>query len=142
MQPADQAEFINALANYYYNAKNYAKAIEWLKRYQKESTTPLKVRPSLVRAYYLSGDYANAKAELMPLIADAEKAGQKPTQEDLRLLASSAAKLKDTTTYVAAAPHPTKKDSYLIVVMTLLTKDADAALASMRAIADTAAAIH
>lgn len=102
MQPADQAEFINALANYYYNAKNYPKAIEWLKRYQKESATPLKVRSSLVRAYYLSGDYANAKAELMPLIADAEKAGQKPTQEDLRLLASSAAKLKDTTTYVAA----------------------------------------
>jgi hypothetical protein len=102
MQPADQADFIQALSNYYYNAKNYPKAIEWMKRYQKESATPLKVRPAMIRAYYLSGDYANAKTELLPVVADAEKAGKTPELEDLRLLASAAAKLKDTATYVAA----------------------------------------
>jgi tetratricopeptide (TPR) repeat protein len=102
MQPADQADFIQALSNYYYNAKNYPKAIEWMKRYQKESATPLKVRPAMIRAYYLSGDYANAKTELLPVVADAEKAGKAPELEDLRLLASAAAKLKDTPTYVAA----------------------------------------
>jgi hypothetical protein len=102
MQPADQADFIQALSNYYYNAKNYPKAIEWMKRYQKESATPLKVRPAMIRAYYLSGDYANAKTELLPVVADAEKAGKAPELEDLRLLASAAAKLKDTATYVAA----------------------------------------
>jgi tetratricopeptide (TPR) repeat protein len=102
LQPADQANFIQALANYYYNAKNYPKAIEWMKRYQKESATPLKIRSSLIRAYYLSGDYANAKAELLPVIAEADKAGQAPAQEDLRLLASAAAKQKDTPTYVMA----------------------------------------
>ncbi len=102
LQAEDQANFIQALANYNYNNKNYAKAIEWLKRYQKESPTPLKVRGSLIRAYYLSGDFANAKAELLPTIAEADKAGKAPEQEDLRLLASSAGKLKDTPTYVAA----------------------------------------
>ena len=91
----DQAEFILALGNYYYNAKNYPKAIEWFKRYQKESTTPEKVAPALVRSYYLSNDFATAKDELVPLIADTEKAGQPPSLEDLRLLASAAAKLKD-----------------------------------------------
>lgn len=102
LPPADQAEFINALANYHYNAKNYPKAIEWFKRYQKESATPQKVRNALVRAYYLSGDYASTKTELLPVVADAEKAGKAPELEDLRLLASSSAKLKDTAGYIAA----------------------------------------
>lgn len=107
----EQADFVQALGNYHYNAKNYPKAIEWMKRYQKESTTPEKVRGSLVRAYYLSGDFANAKSELLPIIADAEKAGKVPELEDLRLLGSSAAKLKDDPTYILAmeklvAHHP------------------------------------
>ena len=100
MPAADQAEFILALGNYHYNAKNYPKAIEWMKRYQKESPTPQKVRSALTRAYYLNNDFATAKNELLALIADTEKAGQKPSLEDLRLLASSAAKLKDNPTYL------------------------------------------
>jgi tetratricopeptide (TPR) repeat protein len=98
----EQADFVQALGNYHYNAKNYPKAIELMKRYQKESATPEKVRSALVRAYYLSGDFANAKAELLPIIADAEKAGKAPEPEDLRLLGSSAAKLKDDPTYIMA----------------------------------------
>lgn len=102
LSPGDQAEFIHALANYHYNAKDYPGAIEWMKRYQKESATPQKVRGSLIRAYYLSADYASAKTELLPVIAEAVKAGKAPEQEDLRLLASAAAKVKDNATYVAA----------------------------------------
>jgi hypothetical protein len=100
MPAADQAEFVLALGNYNYNAKNYPKAIEWFKRYEKESATPQRVRPSLIRAYYLSNDFASAKNELVPLIAETEKAGKAPSLEDLRLLASAAAKLKDNATYV------------------------------------------
>jgi tetratricopeptide (TPR) repeat protein len=102
LAPADQAEFILTLGNLYYNAKNYPKAIETFKRYQKESQTPEKARSALVRAYYLSGDYATAKNELQPIIADAEKAGKAPTQEDLRLLASAASEQKDKPGYLAA----------------------------------------
>lgn len=98
----EQAEFINALANYYYNAKNYPKAIEWFKRYQTVSPTPEKVRPSLIRAYYLSNDFASAKTELLPIIAAADSSGKAPSQEDLRLLGSSATKLKDDATYLLA----------------------------------------
>lgn len=99
---AEQNDFLQALANYHYNAKNYPKAIEVLKRYQKESPTPEKVRNALVRSYYLSGDYANAKSELLPVIAAAEQAGKAPDLEDLRLLGSSASKLKDDATYILA----------------------------------------
>ncbi len=102
MAPQDQADFVLALGNYHYNAKNYAKAIEWFKRYQKESKTPEKARPALIRSYYLSNDFATAKNELVPLIAENEKAGQPPSLEDLRLLASASAKLKDNATYLMA----------------------------------------
>lgn len=95
----DQGEFINALANYYYNAKNYPKAIEWFKRHQTETGSPDKVRPSLVRSYYLSNDFAAAKAELAPMIKEMEAAGKTPSLEDLRLLASTAGKLKDMNLY-------------------------------------------
>ncbi|RJG21387.1 tetratricopeptide repeat protein [Massilia cavernae] len=102
LTPTEQSDFTQALGNYHYNAKNYPKAIEWMKRYQKESPTPLKVRNSLIRAYYLSGDYASTKTELLPVIAEADKAGKAPEMEDLRLLGSSAAKLKDDATYIMA----------------------------------------
>lgn len=102
LQPNEQADFIQALANMHYNAKDYPKAIEWFKRYQKESTTPEKVAPALTRAYYLGGDFASAKAALLPAIEANEKAGQKPSEEDLRLLASSANKVKDDAGYLVA----------------------------------------
>ena len=101
MPAADQLNFIQVLANYYYNAKNYAKTVEWLKRYVKDGGSPLKVRNTVIRAYYLMGDYTNAKVELQAVI-DADAAIAKTSSlEDLRLLASSAAKLKDMTTYTA-----------------------------------------
>lgn len=102
LQGKEQADFIQALANMHYNAKDYPKAIEWFKRYQKESTTPEAVAPALTRAYYLGGDFANAKAALLPAIEATEKAGQKPSEEDLRLLASSANKVKDDAGYLLA----------------------------------------
>jgi hypothetical protein len=109
--------FIQALANMYYNGKNYPKAIEWFKLYQKESATPEKVRAPLIRAYYVSGDYATAKTELLPLVAQAEKSGAAPSLEDLRLLASASNKVKDDASYLAAldklvAYYPT--DDYWI----------------------------
>jgi tetratricopeptide (TPR) repeat protein len=101
LQPEEQGNFILALANSYYNAKDYPKAIEQLKRYQKESKTPEKATDSLIRSYYLSGDYASAKSALVPLVAGIEKAGKVPSQEDLRLLGSSALKVKDDATYLS-----------------------------------------
>ena len=100
LTPQDQSNFTLALGNLHYNAKNYPKAIEAFKRYQKDSTTPEQVTSSLIRSYYLSGDYATAKNMLVPQIAASEKAGQAPSLEDLRLLGSAAAKLKDNAVYL------------------------------------------
>lgn len=99
LDKVEQTEFTQALGNYYYNAKDYAKAGEWFKRYQKESPTPEKVRGNLIRAQYLNNEFAPAKAELEKVIAETEAAGKKPELEDLRLLASANAKLKDMDAY-------------------------------------------
>jgi hypothetical protein len=102
LNAAEKDNFTLGLAGLYYEDKNYPKAIEWFKRYQSESKTPEKVRASLVRAYYLAGDFANAKTELMPIIAEADKTGATPSEQDLRLLASAAGKAKDMDTYLYA----------------------------------------
>jgi tetratricopeptide (TPR) repeat protein len=101
LQPDEQGNFILVLAQYHYSAKEYPKAIELLTRYQKESKTPEKANAMLIRSAYLSGDFATVKAQLAPQIAATEKAGKVPSQEDLRLLGSSALKLKDDATYLA-----------------------------------------
>lgn len=102
LAPAEQATFIQALASMHYNDKNYTKTIEILKRHLNEGVKLEQAGPVLIRAYYLSGDYASAKAELLPAIEATEKAGQKPSEEDLRLLGSSANKVKDEATYLVA----------------------------------------
>jgi hypothetical protein len=101
LDATEKANFIEALANYNYNAKNFPKAIEWMKIYQKESATPERVRPALARAYLVTNDFANAKAELEKVIGAADKAGTPPSQDDLRLMAGAAGKLKDTALYTA-----------------------------------------
>ena len=97
----EKLDFIEALGGTYYNAKNFPKAIEMFKLHQKESGMPEKTRPVLTRIYIESEDFASAKVELENTIAAADKAGTKPSMNDLHLLAASADKLKDTALYAA-----------------------------------------
>jgi hypothetical protein len=105
---AEQRDFIMALANEQYNAKDYPKAALWFLRYQQESESAgnsadsAKVRPYLIRAYYFSDDFAKAKQALLADLATDEKAGKAPPIENLQLLANSSAKTKDQATYLVA----------------------------------------
>jgi tetratricopeptide (TPR) repeat protein len=99
---ADQANFIQVLGNIYYNAKNYPKAIEWMKFHQKTTGNPATVRPLLIRAYYVAGDYASAKQEIQLAMDAHAKAGETPTLEELQLWYSTAIKTKDDATYLMA----------------------------------------
>jgi hypothetical protein len=101
LSAAERSDFLLALGDRYYVARDYPKAVEILTLYQKGSSTPEKVRPMLIRASYLSGDFARARTELAAQLAEEEKAGKTPANEDLRLLASAGLKLEDTATYVA-----------------------------------------
>jgi tetratricopeptide (TPR) repeat protein len=97
---ADKGQFTQALAGMYYNAKNYPKAIEWFKRFQAENPNSDAATAPLIRAYYLSNDYANAMKLLRPQLEAAQKAGKTPSMEDLRLYASAASKVKDDSAYL------------------------------------------
>ncbi len=109
----DQANFTQALAGTYYNAKNYPKAIEWYTQFQtKFPQQAASVNAPLVRSYYLSGDYATATKLLRPQIEAADQAGKAPASEDLRMFASAANKVKDDAGYLyglekLAAYYPT-----------------------------------
>jgi tetratricopeptide (TPR) repeat protein len=107
----EKDNFMQALGSAYFTNKNWPKAIEVFKRYQKEGSDPAKVSDLLIRAEYLSGDYAAVKNDLLPVIAAHEKAGTAPSEEELKMLALSANKVKDDATYLAAmdklaAYHP------------------------------------
>jgi hypothetical protein len=100
---ADEKDhFMILLGNQYYTDKNYPKAIEVYKRYQKEGKNPAEVRDALIRAEYFSGDYASAKNDLLPVVLEEEKAGKAPSETNLKLLASAANKVKDEATYSMA----------------------------------------
>jgi len=101
-EPKDtQAKLVLAMANIQYNAKNYTAANEQLKRYEALGGNMAEARTLQSRASYLGKDYASAKTQLGQLIADAEKAGKVPGQEDLKLMLSAAHESKDTAAYEA-----------------------------------------
>ena len=101
LSPKEKADFTLAMADIKLRAKDYPKAIELLKSYQSQSSTPEKAHGMLVRAYINTQDYASAKAELLPVLK-AGSSGAQPDTEELRMLAGVSHKLKDMTTYVAA----------------------------------------
>ena len=97
---ADKPQFTQALAGMYYNAKNYPKAIEWFKRYQEENPNSDAANAPLIRSYYLSNDFAGAMKLLRPQLEAAAKSGKAPSNEDLRLYASAANRVKDDNAYL------------------------------------------
>ncbi|MEX5748728.1 tetratricopeptide repeat protein [Massilia sp. X63] len=102
LQPAEQLTYYQALGDANYNAKNYAKAVEWYNRYTKEGGDPAKVRGALSRAQINSGNFGGAKEMLLGSINEAKKAGKAPSENDLRLLGQEANKAKDTEGYLFA----------------------------------------
>jgi hypothetical protein len=97
---ADRPNFSLALANMYFNAKNYPKAIEQYKALQAAGTNTEQVNGNLIRAYYLSGDYASSLKLQGPVLDAQEKAGKTPTSQDLVLYTSAANKAKDDAAYL------------------------------------------
>ena len=97
-----QSKLVLAVADIRYKEQNYPAAVEQLKRYETMGGDMTTARPLLVRAMYLGKDYTGAKTQLLQTIADNEKAGKTPTQEDLKLLISAAHESKDTAAYNTA----------------------------------------
>jgi hypothetical protein len=95
----EQLRITEAVAGSYLRAKNYPKAIQWIRTYQAEGGARLEVLQYLPQAYYQSGDYLKAAQETATLVEAAEKAGASPSKDLLILLASSQQKQGDMSGY-------------------------------------------
>lgn len=100
--PAERAGFIEALASFHYNAKNYPQAIRWFAQYQKETGDGAKLRPYLIHAYYFNNDYGAARQALLDDLRADEQSGRQPSVDQLRLLANCGANADDGATYELA----------------------------------------
>jgi Tfp pilus assembly protein PilF len=99
---AEQRDMVLAIADLAYRNKDYAKAAQFATRYFNEGGTDPKIRALLVQSQYLAGDYAKAAQGIATIIAEEEQAGRRPTEEQLRLLASSYVKTDNAPGYESA----------------------------------------
>ena len=92
---ADKIRMIDSIAGSYYRAREYAKAMQWYKRYFKEGGASNVNRSLMIQTQYLSGDLAGASKELIAEIVATEKNGGVPPEDRINLLLNAAVKLKD-----------------------------------------------
>lgn len=114
LSSGDQQKFVQAVAVAYYRTKDYGKAVVWTSRYFKEGGSDPQMRTLLAQSFYLSNDFAGAARELNAEVHATEKAGGKPGEDRLQMLASCYIKLNDMGGYVGvleklATHHPKKE---------------------------------
>ena len=86
--PSQQALLLKAETSLAFNAKNYPAAIGWIQRSLKANPNDATMRTQLITAYYLNKDYVNAGKLQAIQVAATVRAGQRPTEEQLQLLAA------------------------------------------------------
>ena len=102
LNATDKLRMIESLAGGSYRAGNYARAMQWSQRYFKEGGNCSAIRTLLIQSQYLAGDFAGAQRELSTEIQAAERAGNAPPEERIKLLMNAALKQNDTSGYVYA----------------------------------------
>lgn len=91
-----------SIAAIYLRAKKYPEAIKWIKKYAADGGTQAETLNYLPQAYYLAGDYKASARESAALISRMEKAGMRPSEAQIRLLASALSKSNELEAYSQA----------------------------------------
>lgn len=108
-----------------FTAKNYPQAIAVTEKYIKAGGKNPQMLTILIQSYYLQHDFANAARVQQAQVDAAIKAGGKPTENQLQLLAACQAQLRDnaglTHTYVQLATYYPKPDYWAQVVHSVLS---------------------
>lgn len=102
MPDAEKLQTYDAIAKIAYAGKNYSKAAEYIRKYQAAGGNSAQTLSLLPQTLYLANDLSGAQAALNSQLSQMEKAGQKPTETQLQMLASIAVKQNDTPAYVGA----------------------------------------
>ena len=95
MDDKEKPQFIGTLAQLYYQAKNYDKAIDYGTRMVKDYGGDEKMKTLVSQAYYLKGDYKGAYKYTAGLVDSEIKDGQTPKENQLELILDSCNKLGD-----------------------------------------------
>lgn len=99
---SDKAKMLESIAGGYYRARDYAAAVQWAQRYFREGGSSPTMRTLMIQSQYLGGDFAGAARELTAEVQGAERRGEVPAEERLKLLLSAASKINDSSAYVYA----------------------------------------
>jgi hypothetical protein len=103
LSEAEQGKYAGYVASLYYRGRNYKDAASWAARALKANPNDAAMRSLLIQSYFQAGDFAAATREAQADIEAAEKAGQKPAEEKLQLLANIAGRQGgDQATYIVA----------------------------------------
>ena len=126
LQTAERLQILEAIATVSYQAKDYAKAIEWSQRYFKEGGSSEQMNNLQASAHYLSGDYAGLVKDMQQKVQAVESAVPVVDESTLRMLAASYAKLGDDAGYMSALEkllvHHPKKDYWAEMLARLQNK--------------------
>jgi hypothetical protein len=99
---ATKLGMVKSIAEGYYRAKDYPKAVEWAQRYERDGGSSAQMQTLLIQAQYLSGDTAGVTKELMAQIQADEKAGKAPSEDRLKLLMNATARQPESSAYAFA----------------------------------------
>jgi hypothetical protein len=100
LPPEEKLIALETSAKLAYGAKAYGKAAQYIGDYQSAGGNKADLLDLLPQVYYLSGDFSKAALAVKSQLANLEKAGKKPSQNQLQLLASSASKQNDAAGYI------------------------------------------
>jgi hypothetical protein len=122
----DKLRMLESLTGAYYRAGNYQKAMQWGQRYFREGGTSGSIRTLLIQSQYLAGDFAGAAKELRTEIEQADRNGNAPGEDRLKLLVNATLKMNDTNGYVWAlerlVTHYPKKEYWVDLLARLQRK--------------------
>ena len=102
LQSNQKTLFAQAIAGSYMKAKDLGSAAVWYSRYFQAGGTDLATRTALAQAYYFNNDFGNAQKATQQAIEAYSAAGQTPSEDTFKLLASCALKQNDKKSYAAA----------------------------------------
>jgi tetratricopeptide (TPR) repeat protein len=92
---AEKPTRVRALAQIFYQLKNYDKSVEYGNRAIKNGWADADMYTLVGQAMYIKGDFKASRAFFADYIGDIEKRGQTPKENTLQLYMSSCVKLED-----------------------------------------------
>jgi tetratricopeptide (TPR) repeat protein len=98
----EQGRIAESLAFAYYQARNNGKALEWASKAKQSGGGSAQLNQLVAFLQQGSGDYAQTLRDSSAQVSAAEKAGQRPGEDDLLRMADAARRTDNTMAYSSA----------------------------------------